>query len=430
MADGTHEKARRERRPGTRRMGGIVPRTYRTIAVAAATASLLTACGGEPAAITTDDEAREAVVATFTDSWSAEMRADVEITDEQVDALADALAAADPGMDDGSQLASVFETMRTQAETATSVLAHAADGSWRFASVVDGEPMVDLRVDVAELLAADSLTPDVTALAQVDIGAMLEQFQQSMAMATELEPTLPADAMTLPDLTQLRAQASLFLPDGPLEDAVLAILDGGFGGATGTLDLTALGATQDDLDQARGEFLSEMPFDHTQLGQVLSAAVTFRDLAPADGGTTGRVDLRPRAALEALGELLEEVGEVDDWRADFESETGTSIDEVPDVLPGVATVSFADDGTLRDLTVHLADVMRQVVTLVPGAPAEVRDLADTLADVRYDLVTSFTDVGQVDSVLDVDATTVTWSDAVETVQELMGRMGADLQPAA
>ena len=211
---------------------------------------------------------------------------------------------------------------------------------------------------------------------------------------------------------------------------MLAILDGGFGGATGTLDLAALGATQDDLDEARGEFLSEMPFDRAQLGEVLSAAVTFRDLAPADGGTTGTVDLRPRAALEALGELLEEVGEVDDWRADFESETGTSVDEVPDVLPGVATVSFDADGTLRGLTVHLADVVRQVVTLVPDAPSEVRDLADTLADVRYDLVTSFADVGQVDTVLDVDATTVTWSDAVETVQELMGRMGADLQPAA
>ena len=407
-----------------------MPRTYRTIAVAAATASLLTACGGEPAAITTDDEAREAVVATFADSWSAEMQADIEITDAQVDALADALAAADPGMYDGSQLASVFGTMRTQAETATSVLAHAADGSWRFASMVDGEPMMDLRLDLTELVAADTLTPDVTVLAQVDIGAMLEQFQQSMAMAGELDPTLPTDATTLPDLDQLRAQASLFLPDGPLEDAVLAVLDGGFGEATGTLDLAALGATQEDLDEARGEFLSEMPFDRAQLGEVLSAAVTFRDLAPVDGGTTGTVDLRPRAALEALGELLEEVGEVEDWRADFESDTGTSVDEVPDVLPAVATVSFDAAGTLQGLTVHLADVVRQVVTLVPDAPSEVRDLTEQLADVRYDLVTSFADVGQVDTVLDVDATTVTWSDAVETVQELMGRMGADLQPAA
>ncbi len=396
----------------------------------AATASLLTACGGEPAAITTDDEAREAVVATFGDSWSAEMQADIEITDAQVDALVDALASADPAMGDGSQLATLVETMRTQAETATSVLAHASDGSWRFASMVDGEPMMDLRLDVAELLEAASLSPDVTVLAQVDIGAMLEQFQQSLAMATEIDPTLPADAMTLPDVSQLRAQASLFLPDGPLEDAVLAILDGGFGGATGTLDLAALGATQDDLDEARGEFRSEMPFDRAQLGEVLSAAVTFRDLAPADGGTTGTVDLRPRAALEALGALLEEVGEVDDWRADFESETGTSVAEVPDVLPGVATVSFDADGTLRGLTVHLADVVRQVVTLVPDVPSEVRDLADTLADVRYDLVATFTEVGQVDTVLDVDATTVTWSDAVTTVQELMGRMGADLQPAA
>lgn len=394
-------------------------RGRRSIAAAAATAGLLAACGGEAASITTDDEARDAIVATVRDSWTLEGRVDVEVSDAQLDAVFAAIAEADPATaGDVEAMRAVVASMREQAATSRSLAGRAEDGSVRFASSLDGEPVFDLRLDLGALLAADTLTPEVTALVQVDVSAMLDQFRQSFEMMAEVDPELGLDdTPELPSVEQMRAQVSLFLPSGPVQDMVLAILDGRFGGATGILDLTTFGATEDDLTEAREEFLAEVPITAEQVAEVLDAALTFRDFDTADGMTTATVDLHPRDAVVAAGTIAEELGETEDWQADFEAD-GTSLEDVPETVPGVATVRYDGAGHLRGVTVPVLDIVREVVDVLPDVPTEVAAVLAELDGARYDLVVDISDVGEVDTLLDVDAVTVPWQDIVELVEQM------------
>lgn len=401
---------------------GDIMRGHRTLLGITVTAVVLTACGGEPATVTSDDEARQAVMDTFRSSWTAEARVDIEVTDAQVDAILDAVTEADPSLE--AELAGareMVEMLRTQAGTARSVAARAEDGSWRFGASLDGESVMDLRLNLRELVAADSLVPDVDVLLRVDIEAYLQQFRDSFELMTQMDPTAPT-MPELPDLSQLRAQVSMFMPSGPVEDMVLAIMDGEYGGATGELDLAALGVTQRDLDEARDEVLGgfdEMPFEPAELVDALHDALSIRDLTPTDGGTRAVVDVHPRAAVVAIGELLEEAGEVDDYRADFAAETDLTVDELPETIPGVATLLFDGAGHLRELAIPMLDIGRQLIALAEDAPPEVDDVLAELEGARYDVVMTLADVGEVGTVLDVDAVTAPWQDIIDLVTQYL-----------
>ncbi len=351
-------------------------RGHRTLLATIATAGLLAACGGEATSITTDDEARQAVVDTVRSSWTAEMRVDLELTDDQIAALTDAMAEADDMNEaDVRGFEELVGMLRTEAETGRSVVARADDGSYRFAAIDGEETAYDLRLSINELVAADTLTPEVTVLAMVDIEAMLDRFREMFDMMADVDPSMPSMAPELPDLTQLRAQVKMFMPSGPVEDMVLAVMDGEYGGVSGQLDLEAFGATQDDLDQARDEFFGELedvPFDGDDLAAVLQDAITIRDFTPVDGGTRATVDVHPRATIEAIGQLAEEAGEVDDFRQDFADDTGSSIDDVPETVASVATLHFDGAGHLRELTVPMIEIARQVVEVLDDAPPEAR----------------------------------------------------------
>lgn len=395
-------------------------RGHRTLLATVATAGLLAACGGEAASVTTDDDARQAVVDTVRSSWNAEMRVDVELTEDQVAALTDAMAEAE-GTDaaDVQGLEGMFDLLRTQAESARSVIARADDGSYRIAAMNGDQTTYDLRLDISQLVAADTLTPDVTVLAMVDIEGVLDQFRETFDMMADVDPSMPSMAPELPDLTQLRAQAKMLMPSGPVEDMVLAIMDGEYGGVAGQLDLAAFGATQDDLDQARDEFFGELedvPFDGDDLAAVLQDAITIRDFTPVDGGTRATVDVHPRATIEAIGELAEAAGEVDDFRQDFADDTGTSVDDVPETVASVATLHFDGAGHLRELTVPMIEIARQVVEVLDDAPPEATELLAELEGARYDMVINLDEVGRVATVLDIDAVTVTWDELVETLE--------------
>lgn len=407
---------------------GDIMRGRRTLVAATVAAAALTACGGDTTSVTTDAEARQAVIDTFRSSWNAEARVDIEVTDAQVDAVLDILTEADPSLQAGLDGAGeVIEMLRTQSDTARSVAARAEDGSFRFGATLDGEDVLDLRLNLHELVAADSLTPDVDVLVRVDIATYLQQFRESFEMMARMDPAAPA-MPEVPDLSQLRAQVSMFMPSGPVEDVLLAIMDGEFGGATGQLDLAALGMTQDDLDEVRDEFLSgyDSSLEPAELVAVLHDSVSIRDLAPAGGGTRGVVDFHPRAALVAIGELLEEAGEVDDHREDFAAETGMTVDEIPESIPGVATLLFDGAGHLRELTIPMLEIGRQAIALASGAPPEVDEVLSALEGARYDVVMTFTDVGEVDTVLDVDAVTAPWQEFID----LTNQYAPGLDPAS
>lgn len=403
-------------------------RGHRTLLATIATAGLLAACGGEATSITTDDEARQAVVDTVRSSWSAEARVDLELTDDQIAALTDAMAEADDMNEaDVQGFEELFGMLRTEADTGRSVVARADDGSYRFAAIDGEEIAYDLRLSINELVAADTLTPEVTVLAMVDMEAMLDRFREMFDMMADVDPSMPSMAPELPDLTQLRAQVKMFMPSGPVEDMVLAVMDGEYGGVSGQLDLEAFGATQDDLDQARDEFFGELedvPFDGDDLAAVLQDAITIRDFTPVDGGTRATVDVHPRATIEAIGQLAEEAGEVDDFRQDFADDTGSSIDDVPETVASVATLHFDGAGHLQELTVPMIEIARQVVEVLDDAPPEATELMAELEGARYDLVINLSDVGKVATVLDIDAVTVTWEELVETLE------GFGMSPAA
>lgn len=419
-------------------------RGHRTLLATIAIAGLLAACGGEAASITTDEQARQAFVDSFRSSWTAEMRADVEITEAQVTAIVDAIATAegtDPAESQG--MGQVFDMMRNQAETTRSVAARADDGSFRVASIDGDQTVFDLRLGISQLVAADTLTPEVTVMGMVDIQSLLDQLRESFDLMADMDPSMPSMAPELPDLSQMRAQASMFLPSGPVEDMVLAIMDGEYGGVAGQLDLAALGVTQQDLDDARDEFFGELediPFDTDDLAAVLDDAMTIRDFTPAEGGTRAVVDFHPRATVVAIGELSEAAGEVEDFRKDFAADTGMSVEDLPETLPGVATLVFDGNGHLREMTLPMVEIARHLVEALDDVPAEVTAVMADLEGARYDAVITLSDVGRVGTVLDIEAVTATWQEVVTTLEGFgvspgtsgtaSGSVEVELEPAA
>lgn len=395
-------------------------RGHRTLLATIAAAGLLASCGGDAVSVTTDDEARQAVVDTFRNSWNAEIRVDIDLTDDQIAALTEAMAEAE-GMDgtDQEAIQQTFDMLRTQAENGRTVMARADDGSFRFAAMDGEQTSYDVRLDIGDLVAMDTLTSEVSVVAMVDIEGMLEQLRESFEQMADVDPSMPSMAPELPDLTQLRAQAKLLMPSGPTEDMVLAIMDGEYGGVTGRMDLAEFGVTQDDLDQARDEFwgeLEEIPFDVDDLAGAFGEAFSISDFTAADGGTRATVNVHPRATVVAIGEMAEAAGEVDDWRQDFADDTDMSLDDIPETVPAVATLLFDGDGNLHELTLPVVEIARQVVEVLDDAPPEATELLAELDGARYQMVMSLTDVGAVDTVLDIDAATVTWQELVETLE--------------
>lgn len=404
-------------------------RGHRTTVAAIVAGLALAGCGGEAASITTDEDARQAIVDTFRDSWSADVRVDMELTDDHIEAVLDAVQAAEGATQTDVAFGREYlSLLREQAATSSAVFARGEDGSWRMTSIVDDAPVLDLRLDVSSLLAADTLTPEVTALVQVDIPAFLAQMRESMAMMADVDPTMPDPSLMFPGVEVIRQQAATFVPPGGVRDVVLAIIDGSPGGATGMLDLAGLGVTEADLAELRtgwrDEFLAgwreEAPVDPDELAAMFAEAISIHGFVTAGGLTTAQVDLHPRLVVTRLGELSEAAGETDDWRADFEGETGMAVADLPETMPGVARMAFDAAGRLRHLVVPVLDVARQVVDLVDDVPPEVHDVLAELDDARYDLVMTISDVGQVDTVVDVDATTVGWDELVRTLEALDG----------
>lgn len=129
--------------------------------------------------------------------------------------------------------------------------------------------------------------------------------------------------------------------------------------------------TQEDLDEARDELLGgfdDMPFEPSELVDALHGALSIRDLTATDSGTRAVVDVHPRAAIVAIGGRLEEAGEVDDYRDDFAAATDLTVDELPETIAGVATLLFDGAGHLRELTVPMLDIGRQVIALADDVP--------------------------------------------------------------
>ena len=379
-----------------------------TIAVGAA------ACGGDPVALTSDAEARQAVLDTFRGSWRADTTVEIELTEAQRQTIVDAAEDAAPAESTGTlpDVGAYLDLMVEQAGSSRSLAARGEDGSRQFASVVDDATMFDVRLHAQGLLDEAVDAPELTVQLQVDIPAFLEQFQQGMAAAlpeSERDALLGEMQAQMPDLEQLRGQARMFLSDGPLEDMVLAVLDGQMGALTGALDPATLGGSPDDLQQMRDEWPTDLPD-----AELFGDAITIRDLVAEDGGTTAVVDLHPRAFIEAMDAFAVASG--------MPTQDGGSpdADEVPETVPDVARLTFDGAGRLSRVVVPFLDVVRGVADQVDDVPAEMVDVLDQLDGARYDMVLELSDHGAVDTVLDEDATTATWEDVAEVVGTVMG----------
>lgn len=422
-----------------------MPRTTRTsMAAGMATALLATACNsGAATSVSTQEEALTAMRETISSSWELSLAYDIEITPEQVDGLFDMLGELDS--DDLAMGADEVEAMRgyvdysiDQARNSRSVIARGADNSVRFASEVEGEEVLDVRVDVADLFAMDTLTPEAGLIVKIDIPAFLDQFQQTFS-SMGVDEEMPAELTDMFDVDAITQQVTTFLPDGPVQDMVLAIVDGGHGGVVGTLDLERFGVTEEDLASARDEFMAgfEREFGASEDSDVspeaimemvrdaVASGVVVTDPTATDSGTTATVSIRPRDFVHAVGQFMQEAGEVDDYEADYEAEVGAPIDDLPESIDGVATLTFTGDGVLQEVRVPTIEVVRQVADAIDDAPAELDQVMAELDGARFDLVATFSQVGEVDTVMDVDATTTSWDDLIDTLEGFFGPlMGA------
>ena len=415
---------------------GHVRSARRTIAAGALALGLtLSACagdGGGSASIETSEDVVDAVLETFGGSFVATQSMELDLDADTLRSLLE----LDPEFtdQDAEELAFMeawLEDTLSSTQDASARFARAEDGSLQFASLQGDDVVYDLRLDLAELLRAETLTPEAGVLLKVDLDAVFEQFTSAFESLPE-----EAGAPAIPSADELRAQADAFLPPGPLGDTARAILDGEFGGILGTVDLAAFGATEDDLAEFRASmdtFLGDAEQAELLADAYRSAVVSgigIGETSTADGRTTVSVDVLPRAAMQGIIEFLEDnrdtILEIDpdadlpeDLTADFEDEFGIAVDDLPETIPAVVELAFDGDGRLVHVEMDLVAVAAKVVDVLPDAPAEAGQVIEQLRDATATLFVDLSDFGDVSTVMDVDATTIEWAD----ITGLMGMMG-------
>lgn len=379
-------------------------RTRTTVAIVVTLAALATACRGEPAATVIDEAtALEAVAESFAGSWSWSGWLDVHLSDAQVAAVVD-LGAGD---ELGASAGALEDQLRLALDEFGRQRMHGAlgeDQSFRSAWQRDDTDLIDVRLDWGEVLRADSMTPSAAIIGAVDvpgIAAFLVDMQEVTDDALMMMPP--------PGVDELKVQARRSIDEPDLLAVVLAILDGGFGGVAGQLDFADLGVTEDQLGMVREGFARELIglADADTFQQLAAEAVTIRDLVTEDGVTRAVVDVHPRRAQQAVYDLFDDAEALaqdlgDDYVLD---------EDLPETLEAVAQLSFDAAGHLTEVRTDVLGVAGQLAGAMALGPDEAK-LLSALQGATVQVVFEFGDHDVVDTVADVDATTMTWDGIV------------------
>ncbi len=362
---------------------------------------LITGCSSA-APVTDEDEALDAVATSFEGSWSWSGQLDVELTDAQVDALVELEAD-----DDFTEPEMVRRWVRRGLDELARQRMHGAlgaDQSFRGAWQRDASDLVDIRFGFGEVLRAESMTPEASLVGAVDVPAIIDWLRDMR----ETDPTMMG--VWLPSVDELKSQAPMFIDDEELLQVVLAILDGGFGGLVGQLDFADMGVTEDQLEEVREGYAEELIglADADTFRALADEAVTIRDITAADGMTRAVVDLHPRAAADAVYDLFDDAEMLAEDLAG-----GYVVDEdMPQTIEEVAQLTFDADGYLVEVRTDVLGIAGQLAGSMDIGPDEAQLLA-AMRGATVHVVFGFGDHDAVDTVMDVDATTMTWDDIVD-----------------
>lgn len=418
-------------------------------------AVLLTACGGEATQPLTDvDEVPAAVSALQDDSVAWEMSLDVDFDLDEVVAVADTLSSlgrSEDGPDD-DLLGDVAEAREVVDLIARLTLSGATDddGNASMAFNVDGEPAVELAAGGQFTQSYMALGADPMAMLDTEplpiqfylrvdgdrLGGFVAEVSDSTSQAdvdeflAELRDdpaaTLSGDADgTFDDLVvqlesipaEVREDAGIPEPSAlvaDIEALVQAAVSGEWFGLDGELDyaamLDSMGMTREQLEaelEAMGRHEDAQTFDPEDFQRVFEDAVTYRDLAPGEGGAatvTMDVDVEALALgyFEAM-EAYDTLGVFADAAAEVEAQ------QLP-VLEGVGTVTLAG----QDVTEMRIDLLRIALafaeldeSISPQEVTELREALDSFETTRAQLVIRYLDHGQVTDILaGIDAATL------------------------
>ena len=353
-------------------------------------------------AVTDEDTVLDAVAESFAGSWTWSGHLDVELTDAQVAAIVEIGA----GDEFGAPADAIEDQLRRALDEFDRQRMHGAlgeDQSFRTAWQRDDTDLVDVRLDWGEVLRADSMTPQAAIVGAVDWPAV-RQWWLDMA-------SIDAGAVGLADLPgvdELKAEARRFIPEPDLLEVVLAILDGGFGGVVGQLDFADLGVTEDQLDQVREGYAEQLIglADADTFASLAAEAVTVRDVAAGPDGTTlAVVDLHPRRAADAIYDLFDDAQAIAEDLAD----EYLTDDQLPETIETVAQLTFDANGQLTEVRTDVIGIAGQLADELRLDP-EVARLHSTLQGATVHVVFGIGGHDAVETVTDVDATTMTWDD--------------------
>ena len=373
--------------------------------VAGLVAGLVVAgCGGQSATAITDEEsALRAVADSFAGSWTWAGAVDIQLTDAQFEQVMNLTMQDAPA----SERDVIAEQARRQLDEFDRQRMHGAladDQSFRTAWERDGSDLVDLRLDFGEVLTAESMTPSAALLGAADVEGILQMIRE----AYEVEGGSPADAITV---DQLRDQARQAITDPKLLEVVMAIFDGGFGGLVGELDLSAAGVEEAELDELRAGFAEDLIglADADTFVELAGEAMTLRDIRAEGGSTSVVVDVHPRDAAFAVYDLF------DDAEALAEQMAGDPLgaEELPETLSEVARLTFDADGNLTEVRTDVVAIARQLADHVDLGTENTAETLEILADATVEVVFSFSDHDTVDTVTDVEATTIPWESILD-----------------
>ena len=361
--------------------------------------ALASACSGEPAATVVDeDTALQAVAESFAGSWAWSGRLEVVLSDAQVDSVVELGGGGAFGADDDA----VERQVRLALDELGRQRMHGAlgdDASFRAAWQRDETDLVDVRLDIGEVVRAESMTPDASIVTAVDAPALLAWFRDMQEVIDSF------GLFEVPTVDELREDVRRFIDDADLRRVVLAVLDGGFGGVTGTLDFEELGVTEEQLGTVREAFAEQLIglADAATFRELAAEALTVRDVTSEAGVTRAVVDLHPRAAADAVDDLFDDArglaGDLgDDALAD---------EELPDTLSSVAQLSFDAAGHLVEVRTDVLAIAGQLAPVM-RLDAESARLLTRLQGATVHVVFGFEDHDEVATVADVAATTMPW----------------------
>lgn len=376
-------------------------RTRRTATTIIVLAALATACRGGPraAAITDEDTVLDAVAESFAGSWTWSGQLDVDLSEDQIGAVVD-LGAGDEFGAGPDALAAQVRLALDEFDRQRMHGALGADQSFRTAWQRDDTDLVDVRLDWGQVLRADTMTPEAGIVGAVDVPA-ISQWWADMA---RVDGGMLGVGM-VPSVEQLEQQARMHIPEPELLAVVLAILDGGFGGVVGQLDFADLGVTEDQLDEVREGFAEELIglADADTFRQLAGEAVTIRDVATDGGVTRAVVDLHPRAAAEAVYDLFDDAQAI----AEDLGDSYLSDEELPETIEAVAQLTFDADGHLTEVRTDVLGVAGQLADEMELG-AEASQLLTAVQGATVHVVFGFGGHDAVETVVDVDATTMPW----------------------